>query len=69
MLLKNETQCAEGEPPIKWASTKEAALYLRVSPNALRILVHREKVKAYKMGTRLRFKISDLGFLIKKEIM
>ena len=53
----------------KWYTTKEAASYLRISPNALRIMVHRGKVRAYKLGTRLRFKINDLDFLIKKEIM
>jgi excisionase family DNA binding protein len=44
----------------KWLNTDEAAHYLRVTPNALRILVHRARVRAYKFGCRLRFKKSDL---------
>lgn len=44
----------------KWLSTKEAASYLGITPNALRILVHRGKVKAHKLGARLRFRVRDL---------
>lgn len=44
----------------KWLNTDEAAYYLNISSNALRILVHRAKVRAYKLGSRLRFKKSDL---------
>ncbi len=44
----------------KWLNTDEAAYYLNITANALRILVHRAKVKTYKLGTRLRFKKSDL---------
>ena len=40
----------------EWHTTKEAGSYLRISPNALRIMVHRGTIKAYKLGTRLRFK-------------
>jgi len=41
-------------------STKEAATFLGISPNALRILVHRGKIEAYKLGNRLRFQLHDL---------
>lgn len=44
----------------KFLSTKEASGFLGVSQNALRILVCRKKVKAYKLGNRLKFKFSDL---------
>lgn len=44
----------------KWLNTDEAAYYLNISSNALRILVHRARVKSYKLGSRLRFKKSDL---------
>ena len=55
----------------KWFSTKEAALHLGLSPNALRILVHRGKVKAYKLGARLKFRIKDLesNITLKKEAL
>lgn len=44
----------------KWFNTKEAASFLRITPNALRILVHRARVKYYKLGSHLRFKHCDL---------
>ena len=56
MLLNNNDE---------WQTTKEAAMYLKISPSALRILVHRKKVIAYKFGTRLRFKASDIISLLK----
>ena len=43
----------------EWLSTEEAALYLSISPNALRIMVYRDQIKAYKFGRRLRFKLRD----------
>ena len=45
----------------KLLSTKEASGLLGVSENALRILVCRKKVKAYKLGSRLKFKLNDLA--------
>ena len=53
----------------KLLSTKEASGLLGVSENALRILVCRKKVKAYKLGSRLKFRHSDLvDCLQKKEV-
>ena len=49
---------------LEWLTTKEAAWHLRISPNALRILVHRKRVRAHKLGNRLRFRRSDLKLLI-----
>ena len=45
----------------KLLSTKEASGLLGVSENALRILVCRKKIKAYKLGSRLKFKLNDLA--------
>ena len=45
----------------KLLSTKEASGFLGVSENTLRILVCRKKIKAYKLGGRLRFKLEDLA--------
>ena len=47
-------------------STKEAALFLGISPNALRIKVHRGQVNAEKLDKKLRFKFSSLVTLFKK---
>ena len=53
----------------KLLSTKEASVFLGVSENALRILVCRKKVKAYKLGHRLKFKAGDLmSCLQQKEV-
>ena len=51
-----------------WLSTLDAARFLGISENALRILVHRRKVKFRKLGSRLRFSRSDLERLLKKGI-
>ncbi len=51
-----------------WLSTFDACQVLGISPNALRILVCRGKVKFYKFGRRLRFKAEDLESLLKKGI-
>ena len=51
----------------EWLSTREAANYLGVSSNALRILVCRGKVQAYKLGSRLKFRVSDLRNLLTKK--
>lgn len=58
-LFENRITC-------EWYSTKEAADYLRISPNALRIWVCRGKIKAYKMGRHLRFHVEDLAELLQK---
>lgn len=43
-----------------WLDTKEAADYLRITVNALRIRIWRKQVTAHKFGNRLRFKRNDL---------
>lgn len=54
----------------EWLSTKEAAIYLKLTQNALRILVCRGRVQAFKLGSRLRFRIKDLKHLLtKKEVL
>ena len=51
----------------KLLSTKEASGLLGVSENALRILVCRKKIKAYKLGSRLKFKHTDLASCLQKK--
>jgi len=50
----------------EWLSTDEAAHFLSVSANALRIMVHRDQIRAYKFGRRLRFKVRDCQALFQK---
>lgn len=44
----------------EWFTTKEAAAYLGISANAVRIMVHRGLLNSHKLGCRLRFHLSDL---------
>ena len=48
----------------KWLTTKEAAQLLRVSISALKTMVHRGQVPAFKLGRRNRFLKEDLDRLI-----
>lgn len=47
-----------------WLTTKEAAVYLRRSVNAIHILVSRRKLRARKFSNRLYFKKEELDYLI-----
>lgn len=48
----------------EWLSSSEAAEYLRISPNAIRIMVCRGKLKSLKLGSRHRFHVNDLRRLL-----
>ena len=43
----------------EWLSTEEAAHFLSITENALRIMVHRGQVPVFKFGRRLRFRHED----------
>ena len=51
----------------EWLSTEEAAHFLSVSSNALRIMVYRGQVTAYKFGRRLRFSARDCQALFTRK--
>lgn len=51
----------------EWLSTEEAAHYLSISPNALRIMVYRGQVQVYRFGRRLRFRLRDCQLLFEKK--
>ncbi len=51
----------------EWLSTEEAAYFLSISENALRIMVYRNQIRVYKLGRRLRFKISDCEALFERK--
>lgn len=59
-LFENRIDC-------EWLSTEQAANFLSISANALRILVHRNQIPAYKFGRRLRFKLHDCLTLFQKK--
>lgn len=48
----------------KWMNSREAANYLRISENSLRIKVSRGEIKPYRLGKRLRFKRSELDCMM-----
>lgn len=48
----------------EWLTTKEAAQYLLISENALRIMAHRCQIPVYKFGRRLRFRFEDCRLLV-----
>jgi len=60
LIFENRIKC-------EWLSTIEAAHFLSVSENALRIMVHRNQVRSYKLGRRLRFRHEDCQVLFKKK--
>jgi excisionase family DNA binding protein len=51
----------------EWLTTKEAAQYLLISENALRIMAHRLQIPVYKFGRRLRFRFEDCRLLVLKK--
>jgi excisionase family DNA binding protein len=51
----------------EWLSTEEAAYFLSITPNALRILVHRDQIRAYKFGRRLRFNLDECRLLFARK--
>lgn len=50
---------------LKWITTKEAALYLRVSVGQIRNMVWRGQLVSYRMNNRLRFLRSDIDKVVK----
>lgn len=57
--IGSELKFFENRIEQKWLSTEEAACLLRVSSNAVRIMVHRGQIRYHKFGRRLRFTVAD----------
>lgn len=51
-----------------WLNSNEAAEYLRISPENLRVMVYRGYIKPYKLRNRNRFKRSELDRLLEASI-
>ena len=60
LIFGNRIEC-------EWLSSREAAQFLSVSENALRMMVYRDQVPAYKFGRRLRFKLNDCRLLFARK--
>jgi len=50
----------------EWFSTQEAARFLCISENALRICVYRGQIQVFRFGRRLRFRVEDLRRVLSK---
>jgi len=50
---------------LEWLTSREAALFLRVSRGQLRNMVWRRQVKFYKLGRKLRFSRRDIEKLLR----
>jgi len=63
---KSEQKFFENLEVGEWLTSTEAARFLGLTPNALRIKVCRGQVKFHKLGSRLRFCTADLSSLLSK---
>ena len=64
---KNESKFFENRIVCEWLSSAQAAAYLCISENALRIMVCRRQIKFHKLGRRLRFQINDIYSLFSRK--
>ncbi len=63
----NGSSLLENRIDREWLSTEEAAHFLSISENALRIMVYRDQIPVYKFGRRLRFRLQDCQALFSKK--
>ena len=63
-LEKSKSLFSENRIVCEWLSSAQAALYLGITENALRIMVCRGQIKFSKFGRRLRFHVLDVQALI-----
>lgn len=64
---ENVRSIFENQIEHEWLTTTEAAHFLGISENALRIMVHRGQVQVHKFGRRLRFRLRDCQALIQRK--
>ena len=50
----------------RWLTIDEAALYLRVSPGHIRSLIHRQDIRAARLGPSYRLDRVDLDVFLEK---
>lgn len=60
-----KSQAAFFDMKLEWLTSREAALFLRVSVGQLRNMVWRRQVKFYKLGRKLRFSRRDIEKLLR----
>lgn len=62
---KCASEFSENRIVCEWLSSTQAANYLGISENALRIMVCRRQIKFSKLGRRLRFRYEHISALFK----
>lgn len=62
---KFKSQAGFFDMKLEWLTSREAALFLRVSVGQLRNMVWRRQVKFYKLGRKLRFSRRDIEKLLR----
>lgn len=63
----DENKIFENKIACEWLSTKQAADFLSMTENALRIMVYRNQINVYRVGRRLRFSIKECRSLFEKK--
>jgi len=63
--VDSNTEALIIENRIKWLTSKEAAFLLRTSEGQIRNWVWNGRLKAFRLGNRLRFLRSDVEALLK----
>jgi len=66
-ISSSRSEFFENQVKREWLSTKEVASYLALSENAVRILVHRGRIPAFRFGRRLRFRLADCQRLFERK--
>ncbi len=71
--LVSDSQSAEADNKLFensiWMTVKNAARYLSRSENAIRILICRKVLRAYRMGRTVYLKRSEIDALIESSVM
>ncbi len=65
-ISPNENSGSLFEIANSWLSTNEVAKILSITPNAVRILVCRGRLPAFRLGRHLRFRKKDCMALVQK---
>ncbi len=65
-ISSNENSGSLFEIANSWLSTNDVAKILSITPNAVRILVCRGRLSAFKLGRHLRFRKKDCMALVQK---
>lgn len=69
VFLKASSLASTSEPMRPYLTIKEAAQFSRLAPSTIRLLIHKRKLTALKIGRRVIIKMADLGEFLEAEPM